>query len=120
MSLKKSSCNIDEIPVKILRLIVDIISYPLSCLINLSFSSGVFPESLKLARIIPVFKQGAKENIGNYRPISILLHTYSKIFEKCMSSRLINYLDSCQILSYCQFGFRKGISTDDAINTLAI
>jgi hypothetical protein len=51
--------------------------------------------------------------MSNYRPIS-LLTTFSKILEKVMYNRLSNYLQINNILVSEQFGFRKGISTENA------
>ena len=61
--------------------------------INKSFQEGVFPEQMKLARVTPIYKEGAKIDVGNYRPISIL-NSFSKIYEKLMHKRLSNFLES--------------------------
>ena len=66
-------------------------SYPLSKIINASFLSGIFPQKLKLSRIVPVFKQGDKDNPSNYRPISSLPYI-NKIYERCTTNRLIYFL----------------------------
>ena len=86
-------------------------------MINLSFSSGVFPDFLKIATIIPIFKKGNISDIGNYRPISILPFI-GKIFEKSLYIRLVDFLSKNGILSESQFGFRPGVSTTDAISNL--
>ena len=75
-----------------------------------SFSSGVFPESLKIAKVIPVFKAGDVKHVANYRPISVLPNI-SKIFEKLACSRLNKYLTDYHILHDNQFGFRPKLST---------
>ena len=62
-------------------------------------------------------KKGPKDETANYRPIS-LLSTFSKIFEKQMKVHLIKYLESKSILSSHQYGFRSGLSTFDALNSL--
>ena len=82
-------------------------------IINLAFSSGIFPDSLKIAYTTPIFKKGDKSNITNYRPISILPFV-SKIFEKCLHQRLLHFLSSNQILTINQYGFLRGKSTEDA------
>ena len=79
------------------------------------FSSGIFPQKLKISRIAPVFKQGDKDNPSNYRPIRILPYI-SKIYERCMTNRLISFFDK---FSNSQFGFRKRLSTQDALLDLA-
>ncbi|KAI5725716.1 hypothetical protein M8J77_019265 [Diaphorina citri] len=64
--------------------------------------------------ITPIYKKGSKDKIINYRPIS-LLPCVSKIFERCLKSRLVKFLEENDILNKTQFGFRKGVSTNDAI-----
>jgi hypothetical protein len=67
-----------------------------------------------LANIIPIFKKGESEIIGNYRPVS-LLSTVSKVFERAFYSRLSNFVTRPNILYQMQFRFREGHSTDLAI-----
>ena len=86
----------------------------LSVLINNSIETGRFPDSLKTARVLPLFKGGEILNIANYRPIS-LLHILSKIYEKAVKKQLVAYLDKFKILSPSQFGFQQNISTTNAI-----
>ena len=91
-------------------LIPDLIVFPLCKIINLSFEKGIFPEAIKLARVIAIFKKGSTQDINNYRPIS-LLSIFDKIIEKLMYSRLYKFLDEHKILYDLQFGFRKNKST---------
>ena len=58
---------------------------------NISFSKGVFPDALKIARVIPLFKSGDKHVFTNYRPVS-LLPQFSKILEKYLIIDLIALL----------------------------
>lgn len=90
---------------------------PLTYLINLSFSSGVFPSHLKMAKVIPIYKKDDPKLVTNYRPISIL-PVLSKVFEKLFLNQLVKYLDKHKILSQNQFGFRAGMSTTDAVVSL--
>ena len=113
-SLKNSKQPINNVPLKIFKLYSEYYIYTLCDLINSSFSSGIFPDHLKIAHTIPIFKKGDPTCINNYRPISIL-HFISKVFEKCLHSRLMNFLVSNNILSINQFGFLKQTSTEDAI-----
>ena len=87
---------------------------PLVHIINLIFVTGKVPSSFKISIVIPVCKKGCKTNITNYRPISII-STFANIFAKCFKKRLIDYLSSNNILNNNQFGFMKGISTNDAM-----
>ena len=69
-SLKPSrSCGYDEISVALLKKIIFYISSPLTHIVNLSFISGVFPNSLKIAKIVPIFKKDDPAQVENYRPI---------------------------------------------------
>ena len=65
---------------------------PLIHIFNLSITSGEFPENMKLSKIIPLYKKGAKNLMENYRPISLLI-TLSKLLEKCMYTCLYNFLN---------------------------
>ena len=82
----------DGISPKILKEISIDISSPLAHIFNLSFATGTVPDSLKLAKVIPIFKNGDRTQPGHYRPIS-LLTVFDKIMEKLMCKRLRNFLD---------------------------
>jgi len=114
---QKNSTWYDEISTKILKISVDCISSPLTHIVNKSISVGIFPERLKYSIINPVYKKGDKTDPVNYRPIS-LLTAFSKVLEKVLYNRLIAFLDSNNLLNPQQFGFRKKLSTDDAIYKL--
>ena len=117
-SLKNTTaCGIDEIPTSAIKSVSDYISPILAKLINHSLSEGVFPDSLKIAKILPILKSGDKTLISNYRPIS-LLNTFSKIYEKVVLIRLEKFLDKHKILYDKQFGFRKKRSTQLALVSL--
>lgn len=90
---------------------------PLALLFNKSFTSGVFPDSLKIGKVVPVYKKGNKHDIRNYRPISIL-PVLSKVFEKIVYNRLISFINKYNILSESQYGFRAQRSTELAITSV--
>ena len=90
---------------KILKSLSPLISSPLSQVINESFQSGMFPDKMKLAKVIPLFKKVCVLTASNYRPIS-LLSVFSKITEKAMHERLYKFLEKHEILYSLQFGFR--------------
>ena len=77
----------NSIPMKILKSLSPLISSPLSQIINESFQSGIFPNKMKFATVIPLFRKGFPLTASNYRPIS-LLSIFSKITEKVMYERL--------------------------------
>ena len=83
-------------------------------------AQGIFPEEMKIAQITPIYKGGDKENLVNYRSISVL-RCFSKTLERIMCNRLYLYLTENNLLynSLQQFGFQKGHSTDHAIVQLA-
>ncbi|KAG7309667.1 hypothetical protein JYU34_004157 [Plutella xylostella] len=115
MGLKSDSApGWDGIPSSFLKVARKEIVPVISHLANLCFTMGVFPALLKIAIITPVHKSGDRDDVNNYRPISVL-PSLSKILEKLINNRLINYLDKYKILSDYQYGFRKGKSTQDAV-----
>ena len=65
---------------------------------NISLNRGIFPNEMKLATVIPIFKSGKKEYCNNYQPIS-LLPVLSKFLEKIVHKRTYNYLSTHEILS---------------------
>lgn len=118
MSLKSNcSCGWDGISSEFLKEHKDIIIPPLTHICNLSMSTGVFPNHFKKAIIYPVYKSGDRNQIGNYRPISVL-PTMLKILEKIMNSRLVSYLEAHSLISPNQYGFRKKFSSADAVHSL--
>jgi len=100
----------DNIGPKLLKVISSDILAPLNHIFNLSFITGIVPDSMKIAKVIPIYKKGDKSHPGNYRPIS-LLSVFDKILEKLMCKRLCNFLHQNKILYEFQFGFRKQHST---------
>ena len=110
----KTSYGHDNIPTDIGKLSVQCIASALCIIINSSFSTGIFPDALKIARVCPIYKSGDKATVSNYRPISVL-PCFSKIFETLVYKRLENYLVRHEILCSNQYGFRKGRSTSLAI-----
>jgi hypothetical protein len=107
----------DEINTKIVKACTDELVPILTHLINLSFSTGSFPQALKLSIVKPLYKKGSKEDVNNYRPIT-LIPILSKVFEKCMLKRIINFCDKFEIIKKEQYGFQKGKSTTLAIFSL--
>jgi hypothetical protein len=104
----------DNIHVKNVKLLHDILSPILCHITNTCFTEGDFPSQLKLARVIPIHKRNEYTNPSNYRPIS-LLSCLSKIVEKVINTRLVNFLNHHNILYPYQFGFRENHSTEMAL-----
>ena len=84
---------------------------------NKSISTGIFPERLKFSTIKPLFEKGDRTSLSNYRPMS-LLTTFSKVIEKALYNRLIDHLNINSLLNPQEFGFRRNLSTDNAIFNL--
>ena len=103
----------DEIPVWIIKKINDSLTPILCYLFNKCFEDGIFPGKLKIAKVSPVYKKGDKTLPQNYRPIS-LLSTFSKLLEKLIKQRLLNFLNKCRIITKQQHGFISNKSTTTA------
>ena len=116
-NLKITSPGYDDIHPEIIKQISMIIAMPLSHIINCSLMSGIVPSKLKIAKVIPIFKNGHREDMYNYRPISVL-PCFSKIFEKIIANRLLSFLLKYNILYDHQFGFIPGKNTTHAILSL--
>jgi hypothetical protein len=114
-SLKSSwACGWDEVPPSILKSVAGQLCKPLCSLINLCFRTGTYPHLLKYSVVKPIHKKGDREQMENYRPISIMC-AFSKIFEKAIFLRLNAYFTANDIICAQQFGFRSGRSVVDAM-----
>lgn len=111
---KHKSIGPYSITIRLLKCLKLTLLEPLCHLYNCSFLSGVVPNKLKYANVIPVFKKGIPSDIANYRPIS-LLSVFNRILEKLMYNRLIKFWDKNKIFFEQQFGFRAKHSTTHAI-----
>ena len=90
----------------------------LTYLFNLIISTGIFPDEWKCAHVVPLYKgKGSKSSPENYRPISIL-SPISKLFESLISKQIYYYLESNNMLHPSQFGFRKKLSCELALNSM--
>ena len=105
VNLKNGAPGYDEINTSILKYISENIVDPLVFLCNLSLQQGIFPRELKLANVLPLYKNDDPFMFYNYRPISLLC-VLSKVFENVIYSRLIEHLEKCKILMSNQFGFQ--------------
>lgn len=104
------SVGYDGLTTNIIKESATYITAPLTHLINLSISQGQFPSRLKLSVVKPLHKKGSREEIKNYRPIT-LVPIISKIFERVMFQKLNGFITSSELLKTEQYGFRKGRST---------
>ena len=106
--------GIDGISSRILKLSAAVISPSLTSIFNQSILTGIFPNDWKIARITPIFKSEAKDEMTNYRPISVI-SVVAKIAEKLIYNQIYNYLHNYNLLSNSQHGFRPLHSTVTAL-----
>ena len=111
----KHSSGYDNISNVLLKKLNNVLS-PIICkLCNMSLSTGTFPDVMKIAEVVPLYKSKSPHEGCNYRPIS-LLTTISKILEKVMYSRVYGFLDSKNQMYKSQYGFRARHSCDHAVS----
>ena len=113
----KTSSGYDNISNKLLKKLAPVLAEPLSIIFNKSLTEGTFPERMKLADIVPLFKAKDPQESTNYRPISMLL-TISKLLEKVMYTHTYNFLEATGELYNSQYGFRKAHSCENAVREL--
>ena len=114
---RRKATGIDDLPSNMLKDCRDFISKPLCYILNLSFRTGRVPDIWKKAKLKPLHKTGATNDPSNYRPISVL-PILSKILERAMRSQLSSYLENNNLLTKCQFCYRKNRSTTHATTLL--
>ena len=116
-SLKNAGPGWDGISARIVKLSYKYFLVPLVHICTLSLIHGVFPNELKIAKVIPLYKGGNARLFVNYRPVSVL-SIFSKIYERLMYNRLSEFIELNDILYRLQFGFRKRHSTSVALMVL--
>ena len=113
----KTSSGYDNISNILLKKLSDSILSPLSIIFNRSLTEGKFPDTMKKADIIPLYKAKDEHECTNYRPISLLL-TLSKVLEKIIYKRTYSFLENTGQLYNSQYGFRQGHSCENAVSEL--
>ena len=109
--------GLDGITPRIIKSSSDVLVHPLLKIINISIINGNFPDTLKLGKILPIFKGGDKTDLSNYRPISVL-SVISKLIEKHVTKHLFGYLNKYNLLYKSQSGFRKHHSCNTSLINL--
>ena len=103
------ACGHDNISSYFLRfsnkVLAPVLSYYFSCV----FELGVFPQILKTAKVVPIYKSGNKKPVNKNRPI-FLLSYLSKVLEKLIKSRLDSFFIKHGVLYDFQHGFRQNHS----------
>lgn len=115
LQLKNSaSCDADGIQVRPVKYVVDMIAPALSHIFNLCLATSVFPKRMQIAKVLALHKEGSVNELGNYRPISIL-PVLSKVLEKVLYNRLMKFSNKYNIINTSQYGFMKHKSTETAL-----
>ena len=104
------SIGTDNISSYFLKLALPHIENSLAVLFNTSIETSRFPDSWKVARVTPIFKDGDKTDKSNYRPISVL-PVISRLFEKLVTNQLYHYMNDNGHLSSGQSGLLRLHST---------
>lgn len=119
ISKLKNNCanGPDNISAKFIKSLLPHIAIQLSKTISTDFNSNVFPNKLKIGKVVPIYKSGNVKDIGNYRPIT-LLSVFSKIYESIIYDQFSNFLIDNSIINENQFGFIKNSSTVSACSQL--
>lgn len=104
----------DNVPLFLLKICIGAVLTPLCHIINCSFQTGTYPQHLKIAEIIPLYKKGDKNSLNSYRAIS-LQSSFSKLFERAIYNRLIKFCMKYNLISPSQHGFLPGRGTDTAL-----
>ncbi|XP_049803889.1 uncharacterized protein LOC126240530 [Schistocerca nitens] len=115
----KPSISVDyyDMSCNLLKDVIDCVIYPLTFCVNKCLVESKFPDIIKISRVVPIYKKGEKNCPASYRPIS-MTPVFSKILETIMYEQVSAYLGKLNIISDKQFGFRKGKSTTDAVDSL--
>ena len=115
--LKNKGNRLLDIHPTVVKENLNVFSHHIAILYNFSLTESEFPDKSKIGRVNPIHKSGPMDCIDNYRPISVL-PIFSKVFEKLTFTRMVSFMNRFAILSPCQFGFRSGRSTTQAITKL--
>ena len=107
----------DRIPARVLKTCSAELAQPLSILFTQCFQTAIQPKTWKIANIVPIFKRKSKSLPSNYRPVSLLC-ILSKVMETIINRTITNFLESNNVFSTRQFGFRHGHSAADLLTSL--
>jgi hypothetical protein len=109
----KNSFGFDGISMNLIKKTKTLLIEPLTIIINQMITNGIFPDKLKISKVIPIHKKDDKQLFTNYRPIS-LLPSISKIFEKVIFNQTYKYFQDQKLFYNAQYGFRTEHSSEYA------
>ena len=112
--IPKNSSGYDNLSNRLLKKLLPALIDPLTIVFNKSLAEGIFPEAMKKADVVPLYKSKDHQDSNNYRPISLLL-TLSKLLEKIMYKRTYSFLESSGQIYKSQYGYRTAHSCENAI-----
>lgn len=115
MNMKNSqSRDADDVQIKPVKYVLDILTPILTDIFNLCLNSGVFPTEMQKAKVSALYKKGDRRCVSNYRPVSIL-PVFSKGLEKIIQTRMSSFCKTYKLVSDNQFGFVTHKSTELAL-----
>ena len=94
---KSKAAGLDKISARLIRECADLICIPIRDIFNQSVSQGIFPDDWKCAKVTPLFKQGDRDDLNNYRPISVI-SVMAKVFKRIVYDQLYAYLEEHNII----------------------
>ena len=109
MKSKESSSN-DSVRKILLKKFIAVVKQHLTLIINRSICDGIFPNLMKIAKVLPLQKGGEQNLPDNYRPVS-LLPVFSKVLERVIYDQMVSYLNGTGLIFSKQYGFRKKLLT---------
>ena len=101
---RNKAIGFDDSNSSVIKLTYNQLNTPLFHICKLSVKTGCFPEKMKIAKVRPVFKSGGKDQLNNYRPISVL-PVFSNILELIMYNKFYSHISENNLLYENQFGF---------------
>ena len=104
----------DEISIRMLQICDKTICKPLYLIFSSCMESDIFPSQWKMANVVPAYKRDDKQNVKNYRPVS-LLPIFGKVFERLIYNEMYSFFIENDLISANQSGFKQG---DSCINQL--
>ena len=107
----KKNGNLEDISMKFLKISLHYVTKHIKDLFNLCIQFGSYPDCLKVAQVTPIHKKNSRENICNYRPISVQSNL-SKIFDNMFYNRIQSFFQTSSLLLENQYGFRKKKNTE--------
>ena len=117
-SRHKNACGPFSIPTKLLEVLKCFLSKSLETIFTVSFTTGMVPDKIKVAKVIFIHKKGLHTSLRNYRSISLLfifLFIFTLILEKLKFKKLMKFTETQNILYTKQSGFRQKYPTTQAL-----